>query len=201
MWNQLTIPWRICIEEAWQAYCAGSLPVGAVITDTGNKVIARGRNRIFETAANEICLFGNRAAHAEINALLALPYNFDPVGYILYTTTEPFPMCVGAIRMCRIGEVRYASRDVVAGGVALFTAIPFMEHGKVVVKGPEEATLETILLAMQMTFLLSQGKTRWGELVEVNAPDCVKGIRIGRKLFYLRSWKSYGILTYRQELY
>jgi len=31
MWNRLSIPWKVCFEEAWEAYCKGSIPIGAVL--------------------------------------------------------------------------------------------------------------------------------------------------------------------------
>lgn len=182
MWEQLSNPWRACIDEAWQAYCAGSLPIGAVITDAEDTIVTRGRNRIFENTANGTCLYGSRVAHAEMNALLALAPDVNTAGYRLYTTTEPCPMCVGAIRMCRIREVHYAARDAVAGGTALFTAIPFMESDKVVVQGLEGTALEMIMLAIQVVFVLQMG-SYWGDLFEAKAPDCARGVRLGRALF------------------
>ena len=51
LWECLSAPWRACMEEAWTAYCAGSVPIGAVITDAVGQVIAHGRNCIFEDHA------------------------------------------------------------------------------------------------------------------------------------------------------
>ena len=47
MWQSLSQPWRACLEEAWTAYRAGSVPIGAAITDGAGRVVARGRNRIY----------------------------------------------------------------------------------------------------------------------------------------------------------
>jgi tRNA(adenine34) deaminase len=33
MWADLPAPWQACLEEAWAAYRAGSVPIGAVVTD------------------------------------------------------------------------------------------------------------------------------------------------------------------------
>jgi len=52
LWEALTVPWRACLEEAWAAYRAGSLPIGAAIADPAGSVIARGRNRIHEHEAD-----------------------------------------------------------------------------------------------------------------------------------------------------
>ena len=33
MWADLTLPWQACLEQAWIAYCSGTIPIGAVVTD------------------------------------------------------------------------------------------------------------------------------------------------------------------------
>jgi len=47
LWEGLDLPWQACVAEAWAAFCAGSLPIGAVIADAQGAIFARGRNRIF----------------------------------------------------------------------------------------------------------------------------------------------------------
>jgi tRNA(adenine34) deaminase len=44
MWEDLSIPWKVSFEEAWEAYCSGSLPIGAVLVDSDHNIISRGRN-------------------------------------------------------------------------------------------------------------------------------------------------------------
>jgi tRNA(adenine34) deaminase len=73
MWSTLALPWQVCIEQAWQAYCAGSIPIGACVTGSDGRVLARGRNRIFDDVSDATPhLSMTRLAHAEVNALLAL---------------------------------------------------------------------------------------------------------------------------------
>ena len=43
---QLTSAWRAALVLAWEAYGAGAIPVGAVITDADGLLLAAGRNRI-----------------------------------------------------------------------------------------------------------------------------------------------------------
>src|SRR3712207_9038209 len=63
-------------------------------------VLSRGRNKIHERSGEGGTLFGHKLAHAEVNALLKLDYHrHDPRACTLYTTTEPCPLCVGALRM------------------------------------------------------------------------------------------------------
>jgi tRNA(Arg) A34 adenosine deaminase TadA len=183
MWQYLSQPWRSCLELAWAAYCAGSIPIGAIITDSADRVVARGRNRMLESSAPGDPLSGSRMAHAEINALLALgEYNVDPRTCALYTTAEPCPMCIGAIRMHHIGKVHYASRDPVAGSVALAAATPFMRRGQIEVVGPQGGDFERVLLAV-LTESLLQHESDWAELAEARDPACTPGIELGRRLF------------------
>jgi tRNA(adenine34) deaminase len=183
MWDQLSSPWRACVEEAWTAYRAGSIPIGAVITDGTGHLVARGRNRIHEPAAQGYPLSGNRLAHAEMNALLALgECDVDPRTCTLYTTTEPCPMCLGTIRMVCIGEIRYASRDPVAGSMALATATPYMRQAGIRIVEPQRADLEAALLAMLTARLLQNG-SQWADLAETWDPECVPAVQLGRKLF------------------
>jgi tRNA(adenine34) deaminase len=156
MWERLDEPWRGCVEEAWTAYRAGSLPIGAVITDRTGTILARGRNRIGEGKAEGRLLCGHRLAHAELNALIAVDWAAtEPEDCVLYTTTEPCPLCAGAVRMARLRDVRYASRDGVAGAAALFEAIPYMRQSAIAVTGPTDATLEVALLALLVEWAMS----------------------------------------------
>ena len=63
-WDALEEPWRLCLSLAWEAYGAGTIPVGAVLVDGSGAVVAEGRNRIYEPLAPP--------RHAEVNALVAL---------------------------------------------------------------------------------------------------------------------------------
>src|SRR5438105_15901057 len=90
-------PWRVALEQAWAAYAAGTVPVGAAIADVHGVVVAQGRNRIWdEPAPGQIGR--TRLAHAEGNALLALPAEpLDPRALTLVTTAEPAPPGRGAL--------------------------------------------------------------------------------------------------------
>lgn len=183
-WNRLAPPWQICLEEAWTAYCAGSLPIGALITDGAGRVLARGRNRIYESTPSGPTLYGHRLAHAEVNALVALDYsNLDPSACVLYTTTEPCPLCTGAIRMVGIGAVHYASRDAAAGSIALLEATPFMRRRAIQVVGPPDPDLEAIIVAMHTELILYPPMARPAWLLEVWEEAVPQGVALGRRLY------------------
>jgi tRNA(adenine34) deaminase len=193
-WEQLEAPWRVCIEEAWTAYRAGSLPIGAAIYDADGELRARGRNRFYESGAPPGLLAGHRLAHAEINALLALDWAVvDSASCVLYTTTEPCPLCVGAVRITRLGAVRFASRDGAAGSAELFGATPFMRRGEVAASGPERPELEAALVALLVEFALGKSDANtpsWCERLGQVVPN---GLALGRALSAsgeLRRWAA-----------
>ncbi|GGQ96268.1 nucleoside deaminase [Deinococcus ruber] len=111
------VPWDVAMEEAWDAYSAGSLPIGACVVDDTGEVLSRGRNRLGEARRVEGIIAGHRMAHAEMNALLCL---LDLTAeqsrqLTLVSSVEPCPMCLGAMRMQRISPLAFATRDSWAG--------------------------------------------------------------------------------------
>jgi tRNA(Arg) A34 adenosine deaminase TadA len=131
VWEELSEPWRACAEEAWEAYHRGSLPIGAVVTDAHGDVVSRRRNRIHERCSGPPgAVFGHKLAHAELNALLSLDHReTDPRACVLWTTTEPCPLCVGAARMADVGGLRYAAREPWGGSAAIFGTVPYLKRG------------------------------------------------------------------------
>ncbi|MCK9603866.1 MAG: nucleoside deaminase [Candidatus Omnitrophica bacterium] len=77
-------------------------PFGACIVKDG-KVLAVSRNTVLKTDAT---------AHAEVNAIRAASRKlktFDLSGCIIYSTTEPCPMCFSAIHWARIDAIVYGT--------------------------------------------------------------------------------------------
>ncbi len=183
LWDTLAPPWRACIEEAWGAYCAGSLPIGAVITDSAGTILVRARNRVWETERRENIVSDSRIAHAEINALAALSTHDAPGRLTLHCSTEPCPMCTGAIRISRIGEVRFASRDPFGGGIRLLGSSPYMRAHRGIVRGPEHMGLETLLIALLVERLSGIIKPPLREtIIEAWVPVVPAAVRLGRLL-------------------
>lgn len=160
-WQTLSPPWQACIDEAWQAYCVGSLPIGAAILNPNCDIVARGRNRIFDKHVDGEFIYNSRTAHAEMNALFALDEAQNPTGTCtLYTTTEPCPMCLGAIRISRMKTCYYASRDPIAGSALFMEASPFMREPAIQMVPPNNPMLEDILAAMLMEWMMRSGGER-----------------------------------------
>lgn len=146
------------LELGWEAYEAGTIPVGAVVVDDAGNVVSRGRNRIFDRPVDGQ-LAGSRLAHAEINALTQLTAPATYEGLTLYTLLEPCHLCLGAAHAVRIGAVKYAAPDPWGGAAGRFVPSEDHRYHPLVVDGP-----------------LDDGLARLGELLLVahflwRAPD------------------------------
>ncbi|RLB97061.1 MAG: tRNA-specific adenosine deaminase, partial [Deltaproteobacteria bacterium] len=83
---------QLAIEQAQKAEEIGEVPVGAVITDAEDVILA--------TAHNQTILKSDPTAHAEVQALRkasARLRNYRLLSTTLYVTIEPCVMCMGAI--------------------------------------------------------------------------------------------------------
>ena len=77
-------------------------PFGACIVK-GSRILAIARNSVLKNDAT---------CHAEINAIRKASKrikNFNLSGCIIYSTTEPCPMCFSAIHWARIGVIAYGT--------------------------------------------------------------------------------------------
>lgn len=116
-WGSVSLPWRACLEEAWASWRHGSLGVGAVIVSPDGDVVARGRNREGEEHAPAGQLAGSYLAHAEINALAALPRRRHG-GHRLLVTLAPCLLCASAVVMTQLPRLTYAAADPVMADVS-----------------------------------------------------------------------------------
>lgn len=96
-WRALGDAPRRCLELAWITLGAGGLPVGAVIVDDSNALIAEGRNRAYDPPTGADALEANPLAHAEMNALAGLSTDADTARLTLWSTHQPCEMCASAI--------------------------------------------------------------------------------------------------------
>lgn len=86
------------LNEARTGAAEGGIPIGAVLVDANNRLVATGRNRRIQDTA---CIM-----HAEINCL----YNAgktvsDFRGMTMYSTLMPCNMCAGAVVQFGITKV------------------------------------------------------------------------------------------------
>jgi tRNA(adenine34) deaminase len=110
VYDDLGPVWRLAVELAWESFRAGSIGVGAVVTDETGAVVASGRNRVADDDGPRGHLFGSRLAHAEIDALAALR-SARPSGLTVWTTLEPCLLCASAMVLAQVARVRFAADD------------------------------------------------------------------------------------------
>lgn len=183
MWDELDTPWQICLDEAWTAYRSGCIPIGALVTDADGQVLTRGRNHIYEGGVNYGQAGYAPLAHAEMEALNALAqFDVDPHSCVLYTTTEPCPMCLGAWYISGVRRLHYASRDPWAGSAELIGKSWYLSRKPVQIHGPQPGKLEDLILALSVEFFShSEGDRltlvyqRWAEVMP-------RAMALGRKL-------------------
>jgi tRNA(adenine34) deaminase len=175
--DRLDAPWREVLVLGWEAYEAGTIPVGAVVVDDAGGVVSRGRNRIFEGSLDGQ-LAGSRLAHAEVSALAALPADLVCERATLYTLLEPCHMCLGAAHAVRMGTVRYAAADPWGG--ASGRLVPSEDHHvhPLVVVGPVEepwARLGELLLVAHVFWRVPNGNV--ASFYRRTRPDVIEAAR------------------------
>ena len=103
---------RAAMAEAEAAAARGEVPVGAVITDAGGRIIAAAGNRVEERR--------DPAAHAEMLALKQAANHYGRkflADCVVTVTLEPCPMCAAAIGLYRVRRLVFGAYDPKSGGV------------------------------------------------------------------------------------
>jgi tRNA(adenine34) deaminase len=104
----------MAIDEAQLAYNKGEVPVGALIIDSQNKVIA--------TAYNEKEELNDPTAHAEILAIKRATKKISDWRLndcSIVVTLEPCNMCLGAIVHARLKQLIFGAYDPKGGALSL----------------------------------------------------------------------------------
>lgn len=109
-WERLDHRFRMCLEQAWLGLGRRGLPVGAAVA-RDDDVLAVGRNRVYDAPGGADPLQGTPIAHAEVNALAALPRGTDLAAAALWTTHAPCPMCRAASDVAGLGAVHVLAAD------------------------------------------------------------------------------------------
>lgn len=103
---------RLALEEAKRAGERGEVPVGAVIVDDQQGILA--------AAGNSSIGDSDPAGHAELVAMRIAGKkigNYRLLNTTLYVTIEPCVMCAGAMVHARISRLVYGAPDPKAGAV------------------------------------------------------------------------------------
>lgn len=158
-WAGLTEAWRLCFSLAWEGYGAGSAPVGAVVVDGNEEVVATGRNRARERAGPAGQLVHTSLAHAEVNALAGLDASGRYRDHVLYTTHEPCMMCVGAAQAATVGEIRYAGAAPYRGMASHRTLLAAAEVEPLPLHGPRDDEFGCLASALLFAFYLEHPAT------------------------------------------
>ena len=101
---------REAVREAKKAWLSGEVPVGAILINQSNEIVARAHNR---------CILDNDpTAHAEILAIrqgAKVCKNYRLNGMTLVVTVEPCLMCMGAIINARLDTLVFGAFDEKSG--------------------------------------------------------------------------------------
>lgn len=91
------------VERARRNVAAGGGPFAAVVVEDG---------RVSGEGANRVTVDNDPTAHAEVCAIRAAATargDFRLHGTVLYTSCEPWPMCLAAALWARVGRVVFAA--------------------------------------------------------------------------------------------
>ncbi len=149
LWETLDECWKEVFRLSWESYKNGTIPVGAIILDENNDIVAKGRNVSYDKESEHI-LAGTTIGHAEMVALMQLKKSEHPniKKYRLYVSLEPCPMCFGAIMMSGIKDVYFAASDVAAGSSVMQDITEYIESRSIkVVK--DTGNLEIFQIVLQ----------------------------------------------------
>jgi len=100
--------------EASKAYREDEVPVGAIIVDHQQNILARAHNQKEKKH--------NPCGHAEILAIVEAGKkinNWRLAECSLVVTLEPCLMCLGAISQARLGHIYFGAYDAKGGGLSL----------------------------------------------------------------------------------
>lgn len=148
MYTDLSPIWQETFTEAWTAFCEGTIPIGAVIANKDGNILSRGHNAIYNST-----VLNPKLQHAEMNCLANLDTHKYPNvrEYILYTTMEPCPMCMGSLTMSNLRHVRYAAHDDYAGSAHMAFTDRYISRKNIDIECPNNG-MEPVQLALQSLF-------------------------------------------------
>jgi tRNA(adenine34) deaminase len=149
---------RMAMNEAYNCYKRGDLPVGAVLTINDN---------LEGISGNSARTNGDWTSHAENSLLQKVSWKIkaNKGGTSkLYTTWEPCLMCTGASILSRVSEIIYACPDPL-GGMAKINPKSFgtwnERHWPVFREGPFKEESYNLLVKY-----MRENENIWGDFLE-----------------------------------
>ena len=137
---------REALKEAWKAFFAEEVPIGAVIVKNG-QIIARGHNQVE--------MLQDATAHAELLSITAAESavcNWRLLETKLYSTIEPCAMCAGAILLARIPELIWGAQDLRHGANGSWVNLFRMQHPTHTVKITSSVLEEWCQIPLKLFF-------------------------------------------------
>jgi tRNA(Arg) A34 adenosine deaminase TadA len=126
VWDGIDEAWREAFRQGWEAVRRGNIGVGACASTLEGEIVHAARNRVSDQDGPHGEIFGSSLAHAEMNVLARLEFR-KYRNLVLTTTLQPCLQCAGAIRLARIGTVRYAGHDAYWDGYHDFAKLAARE--------------------------------------------------------------------------
>ena len=103
---------KLALEEAKKAGERDEIPIGALLVDSNNKIIASSGNKVFQK--------NDPTAHAEME-VIRIACSIIGSNRLnkcdLYVTLEPCSMCAHAISLAKIRRLYFGAFDTKGGGV------------------------------------------------------------------------------------
>lgn len=182
-WNELENPWQVCFELGWTSFKRGSIPIGAVVVDDRGEIIAQGRSLQYEIEGEPGEVKRHKLSHAELNALLKVSeFDYPNIReFTLYTTTEPCPLCFGALVMANVRNLMFAARDRYAGSTELNQKSDYIASKNIRITGPFK-DLETIQITIHVAYEMLRG-VNTDKLLNAWQSDNPTAVKCGVKLF------------------
>jgi guanine deaminase len=141
---------RLAIRKAQDGIAGGQSPFGAVIIKD-EEVIAATHNTVWRDC--------DPTAHAEVNCIRRAASALKTIsldGCIMYSTTEPCPMCLSAIHWAKIERVVYGA--TIADAAAAGFCELFVAAKKLVEMGKSPLRVGSGLLREECAALFAQWK-------------------------------------------
>lgn len=188
-WSALEPPFRQALDLAWQSCAGGTVGVGSVITAAEGSWIARGRNRVFDAPGGEGVLQGTLLAHAEMNALAAVPASMDLGSCVLWSTQQPCLLCASAAVMAGVGAVQFLAADPFYGRIVerLPTVDEWVADTWPRYDGPT-ADDRWVIVAMLFQLNAAASRNPRGEVMRANRRDEPETVHLIEHIVAERVW-------------